>query len=152
MGLTSIGELFPSWLKPSRGEEIWSSRIILVALKKQTALLWGGLCDREWQVAFRTREAEFYNCKEHCSVQQPVSLKAEPEPQVRSQTSETLSRGPSYTMPRFLTYRISWMPVVLNRQVCGRLMCTNKELVSIPFHIAEVTLQIWGVDPGGAGT
>lgn len=24
------------------------------------------------------------------------------------------------------------MPVVLNRQVCGRLMCTNRQLVSVP--------------------
>ena len=97
-----------------------------MASKKQTALLWGGPCDREWQVASRTREAKFYNCKEQCSVQQPVSLKAKPEPQVRSQTSETLSGGLSYTMPRFLTYRI-WR--LMN--ACCHLMCTNRELVSV---------------------
>ena len=123
------------------GEEIWSSRIILLASKKQTALLWGVPCDREWQVASRTREAKFYNCKEQCSVQQPVSLKAEPEPQVRSQTFETLSGELSYTGPRFLTHRI-WG---LMNACCGHLMCTNRGLVSVLcFHIAEVTLQIWG--------
>ena len=58
-------------------------------------------------MASRTREAKFYNCKEQCSVQQPVSLKAEPEPQVRSQTFETLSGELSYTGPRFLTHRNS---------------------------------------------